>query len=149
MALLKGEDNAVWITPQGHFADARERPIRLQDGIGALACRVPEAAFLPLAIEYAFWTEPQPEVLVSFGQISVPGKERIRRDREWTEHFSSMLEGVQDELAAQSCRRDLSEWLVMDRGALGVGLLYDAWRLLRARMQGNVFEREHQPAKRS
>jgi 1-acyl-sn-glycerol-3-phosphate acyltransferase len=148
-ALLKREDNAIWLTPQGRFVDARQRPVRLQRGIGALASRATEGAFLPLAIEYAFWTEPQPEILVSFGEITITGKEPLRKHREWTEHFSCALEATQEKLAIRSCRRDLSDWLVMDRGASGVSPFYDAWRLLRARLRGEDFKREHQPEKRS
>ena len=36
------------------------------------------AAFVPLAIEYAFWTEPRPEILVAFGEPIVPGLEPAR-----------------------------------------------------------------------
>jgi len=38
-ALLASAQNAVWFTPQGRFVDVRERPLRLQNGIGALAAR--------------------------------------------------------------------------------------------------------------
>ena len=65
-ALLASSQNAVWLTPQGRFMDVRERPLRLKDGLGALATREPSAAFIPLAIEFAFWTESRPEILVSF-----------------------------------------------------------------------------------
>ena len=31
--------------------------------------------FVPLAIEYTFWNEPRPEILVSFGEPIIPGNE--------------------------------------------------------------------------
>ena len=67
-AILESRRNLVWLTPQGRFMDVRERPIRLQRGLGALAAQREEVEFLPLAIEYSFWTEPRPEILISFGE---------------------------------------------------------------------------------
>ena len=75
IAILGAGRNVVWLTPQGRFMDVRERPLRLRGGIGALAIRMKEVEFLPLAIEYSFWMEPQPEILVSFGESIVPGRE--------------------------------------------------------------------------
>jgi 1-acyl-sn-glycerol-3-phosphate acyltransferase len=87
-AILSVERNIVWLTPQGRFVDVRARPIELRGGIGALATRLPEVEFLPLAIEYAFWTEPRPEILVSFGQATIPREEIPRNAAAWTEWFA-------------------------------------------------------------
>ena len=141
--LLADPRNAVWLSPQGRFADVRERPLRLQDGLGALAVREADAAFVPLAIEYAFWTEPRPEILVTFGEPIFPGREIIRGVGEWTRIFSAALAGAQDKLAAASCRRDIGEWHTIDRGKSGVNAIYDAWRWLRAKLRGEKFEPEH------
>ena len=143
-AILASADHAVWLTPQGRFMDVRERPLRLQDGLGALAAREPGAAFIPLAIEYSFWTEPRAEILVSFGEPIVPAKEPACNVGEWTRVFTDALEATQDELAARSCRRDPAEWLTLNRGKSGVSGFYDAWRWLRARARGEKFAPEHQ-----
>ena len=148
-AILESKRNVVWMTPQGRFKDVRERPLRLQRGIGALAVQTEDVEFLPLAVEYTFWTEPRPEILVSFGEPVIPSEEPRRSADRWTEFFSHALEEAQDELASRSCRRDPTEWLVIDKGASGVSASYDAWRLLRARLSGAEFAREHQPEKRA
>jgi 1-acyl-sn-glycerol-3-phosphate acyltransferase len=142
-AILASSAHALWLTPQGRFMDVRERPLRLEDGLGALAAREPDAAFMPLAIEYAFWTEPRPEILVAFGEPI------LARDSQtpaaWTRTFTDALEAAQDELAARSCRRDPADWLTLGRGRTGVGPFYDAWRRLRARLRGESFVAEHSP----
>lgn len=143
-AILASPQNAVWLTPQGRFMDVRERPLRLQAGLGALAAREPSATFIPLAIEYAFWTEPRPEILVTFGEPIVPATEATRSPAEWTRVFTESLESTQDDLAARSCRRDPADWRMLNRGQSGVSGIYDAWRWLRARMRGENFSREHQ-----
>lgn len=144
-AILASSQNAVWLTPQGRFMDVRERPLRLQSGLAALATREPSAAFIPLAIEYAFWTEPRPEILVNFGEPILPSSEPGRNSSEWTRVFTDALESAQDELAARSCRRDPAEWRTLNRGQAGVSGFYDAWRWLRARMRGEKFAPEHHP----
>ncbi len=142
-AILGSSQNVVWLTPQGRFMDVRERPLRLQRGIGELAAQVDNAIFLPLAIEYAFWTEPRPEILVSFGEPTIPRDDSPRGAQEWTEFFSNALEEVQDELAARSCRRDPTEWLVLDKGRSGVNAIYDICRGLGARIRGKQFVADH------
>jgi 1-acyl-sn-glycerol-3-phosphate acyltransferase len=142
-ALLSSSNNAIWMTPQGRFMDVRERPLQLQSGLGALATHLNDAAFLPLAIEYAFWSEPRPEILVSFGEPIIRDRETPGSAEEWTKRFSDALEETQDELAARSCRRDSGEWLSLRRGASGVSKFYDAWRWLRAGVNRETFSREH------
>ncbi len=144
-ALLDSADHALWLTPQGRFMDVRERPLRLEEGLGALAVREPHAEFIPLAIEYAFWTDSRPEILLSFGEPIVPGTVSPAAAADWTATFSDALESTQDELAARSCRRDPSEWRLLDRGRSGVGGVYDAWRWIKARLGGKNFTVEHPP----
>jgi 1-acyl-sn-glycerol-3-phosphate acyltransferase len=142
-ALLASSRNAVWLTPQGRFMDVRERPLRLEEGLGALGAREPGALFVPLAIEYSFWTESRPEILVSFGEAIVPESEPGRLAADWTHIFTEALESVQDELATRSCRRDVNQWVTLNRGKSGVSGVYDGWRRLRARVRGEKFQPEH------
>ena len=142
-AILASSRNAVWLTPQGRFMDVRERPLRLQGGLGALAAREPHATFVPLAIEYTFWTEPRPEILVSFGEPITPGSSLTLTAAEWTIALADALESTQDELAARSCRRNAAEWVTVSRGSSGVNALYDGWRWLKARVRGERFSPEH------
>jgi 1-acyl-sn-glycerol-3-phosphate acyltransferase len=143
-AVLASPDHALWLTPQGRFVDVRERPLRFQNGLGALAAREPDAAFAPLAIEYAFWAEPRPEILCTFGNPIVP--HNARRDAsEWTSFFTEALETLQNDLSARSCRRETTDWLTLNRGRSDVSGVYDAWRWARARLRGEPFTAEHQP----
>lgn len=141
-AILASSGNALWLTPQGRFMDVRERPLRLEEGLAALAEREPQAAFVPLAIEYAFWTEPRPEILVGFSEPFVPSEQQ-RSAAGWTRTFTDALEAAQDELAARSCRRDPAEWITLSRGQTGVGAIYDTWRRVRAKLRGETFSAEH------
>jgi 1-acyl-sn-glycerol-3-phosphate acyltransferase len=141
--ILADARHALWLTPQGRFTDVRERPLCLQEGLGALAVREPRAVFIPLAIEYAFWTESRPEILTTFGEPLVPETAPDRTAAEWTRTFAEALAATQDTLAIHSQRRDFAEWRTLDRGKSGAQGIYDAWGWLRARWRGEKFSPEH------
>ena len=145
--LLQSERHMLWLTPQARFVDPRERPIPFRRGLGALANRVEHALYVPMAIDYTFWTEPQPEVLISFGQPVVPEESIVSSISDWTTFFAHALEETQDNLMEKACRRDPSDWFVLEEGASGINAIYDGWRSLRSRLCGESFAREHQPGR--
>ncbi|MGI8432133.1 MAG: lysophospholipid acyltransferase family protein [Chthoniobacterales bacterium] len=124
-AVLAQPRSALFLTPQGRFADVRA-PLEFAPGIEHLAARVPQARFLPLALEYTFWEERKPEVLIAFGPDGL-------------DQFAP----TQARLAAAAQRREPNEWEILVRGRSGVGWSYDLWRSLRARLRGERFVREH------
>lgn len=144
-AILASPDNLLWITPQGRFVDARERPLRLESGIGTIASHSTGVTFLPLAIEYSFWTESRPEILLSFGDPVVTGSYPGRAPDDWTELFARSLEAAQNKLASRSQQRDPGDWLILNQGLSGTNIFYDFWRRLRAIAQGEKFSTTHQP----
>jgi 1-acyl-sn-glycerol-3-phosphate acyltransferase len=142
-AILATSGNALWLTPQGRFGDVRERPSRFESGLGAIAVRQPDAAFVPLVLEYPFWSEPRPEVLAAFGTPIVPGDTRQGDADDWTNIFAAEMDTLLDEVSAFSCRRDPQEWAILNHGRSGVGLIYDTWQRLRARVRGERYSPEH------
>lgn len=142
-AILTSSRNVIWLTPQGRFQDVRQRPLRLQNGLGALAATSEDTLFLPLALENTFWNDSRPEILISFGTPIISSADLSGTAEEWTKKFSAALAATQDNLAARSSHRDASEWLVLNEGSAGVNALYDFWRWLRGQIRGQEFEREH------
>lgn len=95
------ENNAVlWITPQGHFADPRQRPVTFAQGITHLSKHVPGLTIQPVALEYTFWDKRKPQVLLSFCKpISTAQTDAsLRAER--------ALESQLDHLATLSIARD-------------------------------------------
>ena len=132
----------LWLTPQGCFADPRERPVRFKPGIGHLAARARGTVFLPVAAEYVFWQERTPEALIRFGTpLSTDGKSYD--PQEWTHRVENALASIQDALARESKSRDQSAFETILLGRAGVGGIYDGWRKIRARSRGEVFQAEH------
>jgi 1-acyl-sn-glycerol-3-phosphate acyltransferase len=140
-ALLAQPNTTLWLTPQGRFADVRERPVRFAAGLGHLASRVPHACFVPVAIEYPFWEESRPETLIRFGEPVVLPQE-VRAD-DASFRLESALAEVQDALASESLRRQPEGFTSLLEGGAGVGGIYDLWRRLRAWASGRKFRAEH------
>jgi 1-acyl-sn-glycerol-3-phosphate acyltransferase len=141
--ILAEADSVLWLTPQGRFADVRERPVQLAGGLGLLAGRLREGTVLPLALEYPFWSERSPEALARFGEPIALGQAVGRTAQGWTDCFAESLQGVQDELARLARRRDPATFDILLQGRAGVGGIYDGWRGLRAWWRGERFRPEH------
>ena len=134
----------LWVTPQGRFADVRERPLVFKPGLATLAGRVPGGCtVLPLAIEYVFWNERMPEALLQFGEpIYVheePGpviEERLK---------ASLLETMET-LKLKSIARDTSAFEILQRGRSGTGGFYSIGQRLKALLQHRPYQPEHTPS---
>lgn len=165
-AIVRRPGAALWVTPQGEFGDARQRPIRFKPGLAHLAARIERApaasprgpasggapanppsrvCFLPLALEYTYWEERLPEVLIRFG---TPLEARFATSEpesteHWRERLEQALEGAMDGLAAEARRRDPQRFVPLLAGATGTGGVYDTWRRWKALLQGRRFDSRH------
>lgn len=148
--------NILWVTPQGHFADVRERPIRFKHGVGHLASRLGRTAtvlqsqpnriqFVPLAIEYTFWHERLPEILLHFGQPleAHASSAHHREPEEWTRLLENRLDSAMQALSVEAQRRQPDAFLPLLKGSAGVGFMYDSWRRVRSLLQGRRFDPKH------
>ncbi len=118
---------SFWITPQGGFADVRA-PLELRPGAAAIASRLGSTGnslrVVSLAIEFTFWEDRKPEVLLLAKTCRPP-------ERSTTSHWQRcMVESLDDamhELAAASIARDPASFeTILGRGASGVNPIYDA-----------------------
>lgn len=143
--VLQSPGNLLAVTPQGRFTDVRERPVHFEAGLGHLAARTQRALFVPFVVEYVFWEERLPEILVRFGESI-----EVRREptaaieaAQWTQLFEGKLAAAQDALATESQHRDPDDFERILRGGAGQGGIYDWWRRFRANLRGETFNREH------
>ncbi len=142
--ILQNPEHTLWLTPQSRFADARERPVNFKAGIGHLPQLVGPLCFVPVAIEYVFWEERLPEILVRFGASyeTSPGKMPLA-PAGWTEFFAGRLAENQNALAAEAGERQPEKFRCLLRGPAGVGGVYDRWRALKAKARGQAFQAQH------
>ena len=153
-AVLGRRGAVLWVTPQGRFADARVRPLELKTGLGALAARLAAdghgAVFLPLAIEYTYWNERLPEILVRCGEPvrlggSGAGGELVTDAV--TDLLAEALMRTQDELAALAVARDAGPFVTLAAGRAGVGGVYSLWGRVRGMLGGRRYVAEHDAIK--
>jgi 1-acyl-sn-glycerol-3-phosphate acyltransferase len=140
-AILSRPNHSLWLTPQGRFADVRERPMKFETGLGHLAARGSGARFVPIAIEYTWWFERSPEVLIAFGSPVLLSPQAS--PDECGTLCENALMATQDLLAEASCRRAADAFEVLLSGTSGVGGVYDLWRRFRARLRGEAFTPQH------
>jgi len=147
-AILSQDRSVLWLTAEGAFTDSRSRPVELQFGLAHLLRRIPNLRVLPLAIEYPFWNERLPEVLVRFGPpVDLPsgGRGEVSSLNHLLEEN---LEQTMDALADESMCRDPELFDTLILGKAGVGGIYDQWRRWRARRAGEELMLSHEDRRR-
>ena len=142
-AVMAEPASSLWMTVEGSFADPRQRPLQLLPGLAHLVRRLSDGWVVPLALEYPFWNESQPEALSRFGEPIDLAREPRRTASEWTQRFAERLEMTMDQLAEDAAQRDPARFETLQTGRVGVGGVYDQWRRLRALAQGQGFDAAH------
>jgi 1-acyl-sn-glycerol-3-phosphate acyltransferase len=156
--ILGGANRALWVTAQGDFADVRQRPLNLRSGVGHLAARLKQGWVLPVAIEYAFWTESKPEALVRFGEplkmsadlaegqtpgLPFPAPSARLNGKQFTTRIEAALTASLDLLNTETQARDPAKFATLLGGTTGVGGVYDAFRRSAAFLSGQKFDPSH------
>jgi 1-acyl-sn-glycerol-3-phosphate acyltransferase len=122
--LLAQHEAVLWITPQGDFVDQRQRPVLIKGGLAHLRERVPQARFIPLAIDYFFGEERLPGVALRFG---APAEGAGIHDLE------QAMEATMDQLASEVLSREVLRGAPLMGGARGTGGIYGLWQRMRGR----------------
>jgi hypothetical protein len=133
----------LWMTPEGHFTDARQRPVVWKHGTAALSRVVDQCTIVPLAIEYTFWDERLPEILCSVGEPIHFVADRCESTDHRTATLQSAMQTAQDELAICALERDGTLFSPVFSGDDGVSTTYDLWRRLKSVFQGKPYIAEH------
>lgn len=141
-AVLERPGAVLWMTAEGQFADPRRRPVRFRRGLGHLVRSMDRGVALPLAIEYPFWNERNPEALIRFGAPIRIAAASLEADA-WTEELENGLEAAQDALALDAQSREAHRFETLLSGERGIGGVYDLWRRFRARWRGDTFQPAH------
>ncbi len=140
-AILRG-GGVLWVTPQGQFVDARKRPITFKPGMAALAARIPGCMVLPMAIEYVFWDERTPEVLLQFGEPVVV--EAGERTETLEARLVAALERTMEEMQGRAMSRDARQFeRVLLRGRAGVGGIYGLGKRVASWVTRTPYQPEH------
>lgn len=142
-AVLAHPAHMLWVNAPGRFSDVRERPVPIAPGLARLPELAPGAVFLPLALEYPFWTERAAEALCGFG-APIPAAALAAQDRPArTETLRAALTATMDRLAEDAMARDESRFTSLSAAREGMGGAYGGWQRLRAALRGERFDPRH------
>lgn len=141
--LFKRESSALWLTPEGRFADARDHEAELMPGLAHLCSRADSAVVVPLSLEYVFWEERLPECLFRFGEVVNVSDFASRTKPEWSDDLNERLRANQAALAELSIARSSEPFTNLLRGQQGARGLYDWSRRIKAFMTGAQFRAAH------
>ena len=134
----------LWITAEGHFTDPRTRPTHLAPGLGALLHRSVGVTVIPLAIEYTFWNQRLPEVLLAAGEPIHVNSLGEQSTAEWTAALEAKLQAAQDKLAAASMERDPAAFTTLLEGRRGMAGPYAWWQRVSAKARGERYRADHE-----
>lgn len=139
--LLKNSNTILWLTPAGKFHDIRQ-PASFMSGLSHLVDTDFTGTAIPMAIEYTFWNERSPELLVQFGSPVACAALPDDRDAR-THELENALATTQASLAELAIARDPKGFTTLAAGRAGVGGLYDLWRRAIASLRGRKYQDRH------
>jgi 1-acyl-sn-glycerol-3-phosphate acyltransferase len=144
-SMILKSGGVLWVTPQGRFVDARVRPLVFKPGLAALSTRISASdgtcTVLPLAIEYSFWDERLPEVLLRFGSpvqvIAGEAAELVHA------RLIDALDTTMGELRELVVARNSAAFVTVLEGNFGVGGFYALSKRLKAIVLRRPYQAEH------
>lgn len=142
-AILSNPGASVWLTPEGQFADPRERDLPFQPGLAHLVSKMEHGVVLPLAMEYPFWEERLPEALGRFGEpISIADHVGVGKE-EWRQILESRLRETQTQLESDSLVRNSEAFEILISGQSGIVWMYDILRRFKSVFTGKKLDQTH------
>lgn len=141
--LLQRPGTALWLTPEGRFADARDHAAELMPGLAHLCTKMDRGVVLPVAMEYVFWDERLPECLVQIGEPVSIADHRSRSKSQWTEALTTRLRESQTDLARRAIERLPEPFENLLRGKQGASGVYDLARRLKSWASFQKFQAAH------
>jgi 1-acyl-sn-glycerol-3-phosphate acyltransferase len=141
--ILSRPDSVFWITPESQFQDVRKRPIVFRPGLGALMSRTGRMTCVPIAIEYVYWNERLPEILVNVGEPLEIADGTMEDARTWTNLLSYAMAATLDELAMLAMERDPEAFETILSGSSGIGGIYEIWKRFTCAITGRTYHHDH------
>jgi len=141
--VLSRPGSVLWITPESQFQDVRKRPIVFRPGLGALMSRMGRLTCVPVTIEYVYWSERLPEILVNIGEPLEIADGTMEDARTWTNLLSYAMAATLDELAMLAMERNPDDFEIILSGSGGIGGVYEIWKRFTCAVTGRPYYHDH------
>ncbi len=143
LEVLRRPNSALWITPESRFQDVRTRPVVFRTGLGGLMTRMGRLTAVPVAIEYTFWDERLPEILVNIGEPLEIADGALEDARTWTNLLAYAISATLDELTLLATERDPAAFHTILHGGSGIGGVYELWTRIHCALTGKTYPHDH------
>ncbi|MGB7326775.1 MAG: lysophospholipid acyltransferase family protein [Rubripirellula sp.] len=141
--ILDSSDSAIWVTPEGRFADARDHREELMPGLAHLCARRSNGWVLPLALEYVFWDERLPVCLARMGAPIRIADHVGDSKPQWNDQLRQRLRDNQCRLAELAIARSSEPFDNLLVGKRGAGGIYEWMRRTKSVITRNEFRSQH------
>ena len=140
-----GTRPALGLTPQGRFTDPRE-PVRLRPGAAAIAAAAPDdTTVVAIAVEYVFWQDQRPEILISATRATRPATINATTTA-WQRAMTEAFTDATARLADAAIARDPDAFVELVGGGDRIHPVMDAWHRLTGRGGGIAARRSPREA---
>lgn len=143
-AVLDSPDDALWITPEGRFADVRDTNAELMPGLAHVCHKAARGYAVALALEYVFWNERLPMCLARFSAPIDLSDPSLRDKSAMLDRMAATLRTTQSELSTDAVARSPEPFENLLIGKSGSGFVYDFFRRLKSLFTGKRFVARHQ-----
>jgi 1-acyl-sn-glycerol-3-phosphate acyltransferase len=141
--IFRRPESALWLTPEGRFADVRDHDAELMPGLSHLCSRLDRGIVVPMSLEYVFWEERLPECLIRFGDWVSIEKSGRKSKSEWSDELATRLRDNQARLAELVIARSADPFTNLLRGQQGARGMYDWSRRIKIWFPGGNFQAAH------
>ena len=142
-AVLKAPHAALWLTPEGRFADPRDKSADWMPGLSHLLKKTPHAICIPVAIEYPFVDESKPLMICKFGKALDGELLRELSKSDGSVVLKNRLRETQQALCELIVARSFNDFKVLVRTAQKPESLYDFGRWIVCKLTFRQFELRH------
>jgi hypothetical protein len=139
--LLQRANTILFFTPQGRFADVREVEPKFESGLSHLAAKGTNAVFIPMALEFTYWEEKRPEILIRFGEPLQPTS--VQTPKELNYILEARLMQATQRLADASIARETDAFQNLLTGTVGTNIIYDMWHRIKSVFTRQKFTPAH------
>ena len=130
---------ALFVTPQGRFADVRDEIVP-RPGVAAVAAALAPDRAVSIAVEYGFWVDQKPEIFLRAETVSCAEGGTLA----WQRRFTEAMRANQAALAGLVRARDAAAFEPLSARfapkTTGTNPFYDLWLRVTGRAGGELGE---------
>ena len=125
---LRENAQALWMFPQGTLRNQEMMPLNLQPGLSILLKKSKKLLMVPIAMQYYFLREEQPECFISIGAGTVMEWNDSTKLPDVTKQLEEILTEENSQLKETILQQQYSDFSILFQGKMSIEKKYDQLR---------------------